>query len=202
MNNTEIENIFNELLGYNAKYDIKLKLFSPSLGSFSDKVFFFLVILVLFAIILFPIFWYFGIPWVYQLILLIVTLGYIVLLISAVIEEIQDLAQFAKNPLSRTLRLLERNCIEDVKLIENMLSCNPISVEYVCKQLTAERLAFERRVGVLVGALEKVGIIPGLATLIFCLVKNKYIAGFILLCRNCNRCAFIIYLGVSYSLPI
>jgi len=53
-------------------------------------------------------------------------------------------------------------------------SLNDVQSEVICfanRHLITERESFERRIGVLVGALEKIGLIPGFATLYLAWVK-------------------------------
>ena len=70
------------------------------------------------------------------------------------------------NPLGSIIDTIRKYAETDVDIVKDLYKRETDDLKYMLTQLKAERSAWERRVGMLVGALEKVGIIPGLAALI------------------------------------
>jgi len=172
MKSSEIEKIFDSLVKYNSKYDANISSLFPSIKQWPGKLFYTFVIFpaALSIIFIIPAI-YSGSSSLWKLSpLLSVALSYIgivVCQVSLIFEQRKDLMDLARNASSVTLGAVRNECLKDLEVVESLLQYEKSSVDYVYKHLVVERQAFERRVGVLVGALEKIGIIPGIFTLLF-----------------------------------
>jgi len=101
------------------------------------------------------------------LLIVICLLGIIVGFSMMVLESRKDLQRIIKNPLVFRIGNIEKNSIASLKFSEKLENIRPKAIEVVLKQVTQERSSFERTIGLLVGAVEKVGIIPGILALVY-----------------------------------
>lgn len=79
-----------------------------------------------------------------------------------------------KTPFSQFFYLVESSVTFNLQYVERLASCESAAIRYVLTYYEGERLAFEKRCGILVGSIEKIGFFPalaGLATLSISLSK-------------------------------
>lgn len=106
--------------------------------------------------------------WPLLLTLLFLLLTYIaiaVVQILMVAEEREAITGISRNPLSQTLALVKEHCVEGIEIASKLQNMDKLAISFVYEQLSRERLATTTRSGLIVGAVDKVGLIPGLLTL-------------------------------------
>lgn len=106
--------------------------------------------------------------------LVLISIGYIGIVVSNIayiVEERKDLKMFFKNPVKMILGNIRNESVVDMDLFKSIVDKSTSSLVYIKEHIENERIHFERRLGILVGALEKIGLIPGLATLYFAWAK-------------------------------
>jgi hypothetical protein len=112
----------------------------------------------------------------FQISLTILVLSYLSILLSqTIILPIKFWAwlKHLVNPLGVIVDAVRKYAETDVQHVNDFYKYETDALKYVLVQLKAERAAWERRVGMLVGALEKVGVIPGLAALIAIYMRGR-----------------------------
>lgn len=163
----QVNTVFSKIHELNSFYDTNAK---ASTRRTSDHIFYWLVIgpIIVAAALLLLLYCIGKTPSVAFAVLFLISIGYIGMIafqISLIIEERRNLLLFLKNPLTIILnRVKDETTLDYSKLC----SLNDVQPEVLChayRHLITERESFERRTGILVGALEKVGLIPGFATL-------------------------------------
>lgn len=70
-----------------------------------------------------------------------------------------------KKPFSQFFYLVETSTTFNLKYVERLASCKAAAIQYVLTHYEGERVAFEKRCGILVGSIEKIGFFPALAGL-------------------------------------
>lgn len=99
---------------------------------------------------------------------------------SSIVGGTPFLWRLRKAPYEPFLKLVELSTEKDLPIIDELSRCSKEAVQYVLIQYKQERNAFERRTGMLAGAIDKVGIFPALAGLVITvsnLVKASDSAG-------------------------
>jgi hypothetical protein len=70
-----------------------------------------------------------------------------------------------KAPFSQFFHLVESSVTFNLRYVERLASCEAAAIRYVLTYYEGERILFERRCGILVGSIEKIGFFPALAGL-------------------------------------
>ena len=91
--------------------------------------------------------------------------GMLIFQLALLIESRNGIITFFKNPLTMILDRVKDETILDHNKLSSLADTENEVINQIRRHLISEKESFERRVGVLVGALEKVGLIPGLVTL-------------------------------------
>ena len=100
--------------------------------------------------------------------MLFLVAGYIGLISSPIVLAVlyrKNLARFLLNPLSAIINNARKKSTIDSKYLRFFMSRNKSSLEKVLLELKSERDAFAMRISLIVGAIEKVGLFPGIAGL-------------------------------------
>lgn len=100
--------------------------------------------------------------------LILITLGYLGIITSqiiSIVEEWKDIRLFATNPIKVIFRNIKNESDFDIEIFNILRNNSIVSLTHIRDHIENERDHLERRIGVLVGAIEKVGLIPGLVTL-------------------------------------
>ncbi|HIP68144.1 MAG TPA: hypothetical protein EYH06_06065 [Chromatiales bacterium] len=160
----KVDKVFEILAEYNQRYSFS---FSFGLDRLSNKIYWVGVvgssIVSVFTILLSMLFQdksWFQLIWA-----LLIVSAYFSLVAHAIalsFESRKEIKKFSRNPLDLILTQIKQDSIDDIALLNKLLVFEVPFLEYVNRQVKAERVAFERRVGVISGALEKVGILPGI----------------------------------------
>lgn len=103
--------------------------------------------------------------WVYWAALCISAVSYlcaVVLLLEPFVLGAPSVYRTMKNPFDGLLERMHEASVNEAKYINELLAFETIILEYAMTQYKAERSAFERRTAILVGTLEKVGIVPAM----------------------------------------
>ena len=82
---------------------------------------------------------------------------------------VNDVREHISRAVSRAMKQAER----DTHHINDLYKYDIHSIKYVLVQLKAERVGLERRIALLVGALEKIGFIPALIAMIAILMRPE-----------------------------
>jgi len=85
---------------------------------------------------------------------------------SSIVGGTPFLWRLRKAPYAPFLTLVELSTEKDLSIIDELSRCSKEAIQYVLVQYKHERNAFERRTGMLAGAIDKVGIFPALAGLV------------------------------------
>lgn len=88
----------------------------------------------------------------------------IVLLMMAAF--LPELAHVVKNPGAAFARNVKRNIEASSRFADMLVACNKDELKYVLLLYKAERAAMERRCAFMAGAIDKMGLIPGLAAFV------------------------------------
>ena len=107
---------------------------------------------------------------------LILLLSYLSIILSQIIIlpiKFWTQRKLMVNPSGYIIDVARKYSEADVQHVNDFYKYETYALKYALVQLKAERAAFERRVAMLVGALEKVGIIPGLAALIAIYIRPE-----------------------------
>jgi hypothetical protein len=70
-----------------------------------------------------------------------------------------------KKPFFQFFYLIESSAEFNLKYVVRLENCDAIAIRYVLFHYEGERIAFEKRCGILVGSIEKIGFFPALAGL-------------------------------------
>ncbi|MFM0596062.1 hypothetical protein [Paraburkholderia dilworthii] len=70
-----------------------------------------------------------------------------------------------KTPFSQFFHLVESSASFNLQYVEQLAACEAAAIRYVLTYYEGERIAFEKRCGILVGSIEKIGFFPALAGL-------------------------------------
>ncbi|SAK71307.1 hypothetical protein [Caballeronia ptereochthonis] len=70
-----------------------------------------------------------------------------------------------KTPFSQFFHLAESSATFNLQYVERLATCETAAIRYVLTCYEGERIAFEKRCGILVGSIEKIGFFPALAGL-------------------------------------
>lgn len=89
----------------------------------------------------------------------------LILMVLIILYSIPFLYNFLKSPQNHFLKLVKLSCKFNLHYVEKLSHCNVLAIRYVLSHYEGERLAFEKRCSVLVGSIEKIGILPALAGL-------------------------------------
>lgn len=167
---SEVKSVFSMICDLNSSYDATAENSLPQTTKLSGKIFHWIALgplIIGFTIV--------GGLWLYEMVpnigfaaLVLISFGYLGMIafqVSLLIENRQQIGLFFKNPLSTILQRVERETILDYTKMFSALESEIDVLRHVRRHLMIERESFERRIGVLVGALEKVGLIPGFITL-------------------------------------
>jgi hypothetical protein len=68
-------------------------------------------------------------------------------------------------PFSQFFHLVESSVTFNLQYVEQLATCEAGAIRYVLTHYEGERIAFEKRCGMLVGSIEKIGFFPALAGL-------------------------------------
>lgn len=71
-----------------------------------------------------------------------------------------------KAPYHPFLTSVQLSCVHDLPFVAELNGCEEEAVQYVLAQYKQERNGYERRAGMIAGAIDKVGIFPAIAALI------------------------------------
>lgn len=110
----------------------------------------------------------------YSTALTLISIGYLSILISVMLVTMDNgfsLFKFVKAPVNVIYDRLQKGTKEFDSIFEALTKFELTALKRVNLFVDDERKAFERRVGAIAGAVEKVGFIPGLLTLYFAWVK-------------------------------
>lgn len=120
--------------------------------------------------------------WIYSqselskiVVLLLTLVGYVGIMAVQLMElyaEKGSILQFLKNPLVVFTNSLVEDATMELKLLEELKKFSGESLELLRRNLEAGHLAISHRIGILVGAMEKIGILPGLITLYIAASSN------------------------------
>jgi hypothetical protein len=133
-----------------------------------------------------------GKQWLSQVALILLATTYLFILLNPFIMLVLNWSFFwraVRNPLGLILDNSKQCAETDMKYIRYFYKHERHALKFVLIEMKAERSAFERRVGLIVGALEKIGIIPGLVALFATLTRI-----------NSFQSAWIY--GIAYGMPI
>ena len=103
-----------------------------------------------------------------------------IMYICIYLDQFRTIAKDYRESLSKMVGYTMEQAGKDVQHVNDFYKQEIHSLKYVLVQLKAERAARERRIGLMVGALEKVGIIPALIAVMAFLIRpeiSKYPAG-------------------------
>lgn len=134
--------------------------------------------------------------------LLLMLLGYMgiaVVLLLEIYSDRRDILKIFKNPLSLAFEGLLTASKSDVKLMGAIQDYSTEVLGLVKSRLEIQKTGIERRMGILVGAVEKMGVLPGLLTLYLAYKESE---SQVLFCLAIF--VFILYLcalSVHYALP-
>jgi hypothetical protein len=103
------------------------------------------------AFLLLMLFWYVAIP---------------VVQIMEIVADGPEMLRFLRNPNKIVIEALSSVVEGDCELTRSLSTCSIDALKLVKSRLEAHHAAIEVRLGVMVGALAKVGIVPGLITLV------------------------------------
>jgi len=173
---SDVDWVFTKLKQLNSHYDANTNNTLPNSDKISGKIFIRLVVApFIVGVVLAGILYYFDkIQTLGAASLVLISVGYLGIIafqISLVLENWTDIFGFLKNPLTILLARVQDETKLDYANLYELKEKSSLVLEHVQAHLKSERDSFERRVGVLVGALEKVGIIPGLITLYLAWLK-------------------------------
>jgi hypothetical protein len=71
-----------------------------------------------------------------------------------------------RSPYTFLLSLVQQTLHRNLKYVERLATCNRLAVQYVLAYYKHERNGYEKRAGMIGGAIDKVGIFPALAGLV------------------------------------
>lgn len=171
---TQVASVFSMLRTLNSTYDATadatVKNTLPQIDKFSGKIFYWTALaplIVGFCII--ALFWFSGkktsVGFIALILVSVGYLGIIAFQIALFIEEWEHITSLFRNPLTVILNRVEKETILDYTKLAAISDSERNVLRHVRRHLVTERESFERRIGVVVGALEKVGLIPGFVTL-------------------------------------
>lgn len=106
--------------------------------------------------------------WLKLVILILTLVGYVGIIAVQLLElyaEKGSILQFLKNPLVIFMKSLVEESADELKLSAELKNFSIESLKLVKRGLDAGYQSINQRVGLLVGAIEKIGIFPGLVTL-------------------------------------
>ena len=106
--------------------------------------------------------------WLLLITLVLVALTYVALVYVQVYEDIKrrkESSETIQNPLTQTIMLAEESCVEGLSVAWDLQDIDKAAIDFVHEQLSLEREAVTSRIGSVIGALDKVGLLPGLITL-------------------------------------
>jgi hypothetical protein len=89
----------------------------------------------------------------------------IVLSLAAIALSVPSFYRLFKKPFSQFFYLIETSIAFNLQYVERLSTCEAAAIQYVLTHYEAERIAFEKRCGILVGSIEKIGFFPALAGL-------------------------------------
>ncbi len=102
--------------------------------------------------------------------------GYVGIFVVQILEFIagwKDTKQFFNNPIKIVLSSLQDASKKDLLLLDELGKYSSESLKYVKCRIDSQEKAIEKRIGVLVGAIEKIGIIPGVLTLYLAAISHN-----------------------------
>lgn len=105
-------------------------------------------------------------------------LGYLGLLLSPFVLALyyrKDIAKFIRNPLSIIIDNAKKNHHADTMFVQYLNSRDNKALEISLIEMKAERAAFEKRVALIIGMIDKVGLLPGIVAIFVSLPKIKAI---------------------------
>ena len=110
--------------------------------------------------------------------LIFLILGYLGILVSPFVLALyyrKDIAKFMRNPLSIIIGNAKKYHYTDTIFVQYLTSRDNRALEISLIEMKAERAAFEKRVALIVGMMDKVGLLPGIVAIFVSLPKIKAI---------------------------
>lgn len=110
--------------------------------------------------------------------LITLILGYLGILISPIVFALyyrQNIINFWKNPLSIIIGNAKKNHKADAIFVKYLSSRDNNDLELSLIEMKTERDAFEKRIALIVGVIDKVGLLPGIVAIFVSLPKIKAI---------------------------
>ena len=105
------------------------------------------------------------------ILLAVAYLGVILHLFLSILVSLKSYFNKAKSPLSPLLENAKVCANADVKLLHHLMAKPLAQLKFLLMQINAEKEAFQKRVALTVGAIEKVGLIPGFLAMAVTLSK-------------------------------
>jgi len=90
----------------------------------------------------------------------------VILSIAVIAYSVPFVHGLFKDRFSQFMKLVESSTSFNLQYVEKLSNCNLLAVRYVLSHYEGERQAFEKRCGILVGSIEKIGFLPALAGLL------------------------------------
>lgn len=132
------------------------------------------IIMLAISLVLLIGWWFIRSEWLRYAAEIFLVLGYLVFILATlffVVTSVPFLMELTRRPLEILFRNMQPSIEADLRFLPALMNCSSSDVENSLVQVKAEREFFERRVGLFVGAIDKVGIIPALLALTT-VVKN------------------------------
>lgn len=173
---TSVKEVFRALKDLNVQYNLDLNLFKPD-GKWQKASMWSMILSFTFALLLTLLL---GLDsslnvisevwenWLSLFILLLLLLFYVSVFVFQIIEFVktsEDLKTIFRNPLTSSLEKVSEDCKRGVEFISRLQTLDRESISFVHDQVVHEHQAFASRVGLFVGAIDKVGVLPGLISL-------------------------------------
>jgi len=118
---------------------------------------------------------YFGAPeWVTAPGLLALLLSYIGIIVHPIVSAAMnknELCKSIKKPFSTMLDNSKKSTLVDNKFIKYLENKNIESLQLVYSKVSLEKKEFEKRVSLVIGAIEKIGILPGILASVITVAK-------------------------------
>jgi hypothetical protein len=109
--------------------------------------------------------------WIALIILFLGYLGVLMHPIVLIFHYKRSIYNFMNNPLSVIIDNTKRNHKLDEKYLKYFFSREKANLERTLIELKAEKDSFEKRTSILVGSIDKIGLFPGIVTLIMSISK-------------------------------
>lgn len=168
MNQADLQKIFDILSKISKKHDDAYNFF-PKIKSWHDWLFYVSVLfLPLLSVLTAAVLKYFELKHYYTIPFFLIVAAYVFLVAYSFFISKREMKEFKnKGAIGSLLATSENDCIDQLKTTNELLSISLSPLKHAKRYILCEKLSYEKRIGLIVGAIDKTGAIPGLIALFY-----------------------------------